>query len=289
MRFAEKEYLSIDALLTPSSHSSSYMKGSQQANLTASLLPVYKIIKGDVDLHFILKAGYQDKDNKFYPCPILLGNIEISSVELTAEKRDRCYVFNTKSSIRIFSKDLKYHKIYALNASKLFNSLDNADLRYFESFISLVNNYIESDKSTDKLDLNKAFTIDQSFFYNKKIPVQEIMSHVNNLKIKLYECSSSRAGKDNYFWSRADIFNLPNDNYIRHLFAKALKDEYNNINEKTDAYSVSYDFNSSYSPYIPESEYDNTSEKEHIKDILKVFSCINYRKEEHLSYMITAE
>ena len=209
--------------------------------------------------------GYQTFSGKFYPCPIASLYIQINILESLIENEEKVI----KASLVIFSKDFKNQKLINIFLKSPIYGLGTVSIMSVNKIVNALNFYVEDGNSIEFLNenvLNDTNGLDG-------LDSHMILGYINNLEFKFYENCLVRVGKDNYFWSEIEIFNLPTNLYIIELFVRILShcSEQVFYNESKGHIFFKYDGQYSYSPSHGRNEIEvNGNVVESVKDTLKI-------------------
>ena len=210
---------------------------------------------------YILKTGGMDKEENFYPFPLKIGYILISSfliIEAPNYLGKKPHFLN----LIIYNKDYSQHRTLHLHFTT------KSGLWQMQRIINYLNLYIDSDHLLNN--------IQESVLNHEKFGIwsgciHDLMKIINNLDFNFWEEGRYvyGQGKDNIFLDNYEITNLPDCEYYQKLIKE----------------NIAFDSNRhyAYSP-IPTSitKYKNESWSENLKENL-IIACIHeYNDKEYI-------
>ncbi|MBB6271823.1 hypothetical protein HDF26_002280 [Pedobacter cryoconitis] len=226
---------------------------------------------------YILTPGYQTKKGDFYPCPISACYVQITSVEKKYENYNSWFLVK----IIVFSSTFETSKELIIKTkNNLSNEIPNLNI-----FVNSLNRYVDSKNSIS--ELREFIEIEHVSTTNPT----RLLYHINNLKIKNFENSQSRVGKDNYFWSESEIRNLPASKYIRNLLVRCLEKSksFDRISIGLDMIYIEYDRDSAWAPSHGRKEIGNEGSNFLIQDAIKINILSEYSASDEIQYQLKAD
>ena len=265
-----------------------YAHHSDRNTSSLPLKPVFKVVEINSDpleKNHKLEPGFINVDGKFYRCPLVSHYVQINYIreKLIYEP----YVGPVKKKVNlkilIFSKS---YDSYRNEDIEMVSSNTALDFMCCNHIVNIINKYINSDRSIDKLNID-LFDVNKP----KKKSLSYVRKTINSLKFNTFKNSRQRAGRDqDHIWTEVEIKNLPKDRYMVNAIKQVL--------ESNIAYSLKEE---SYGLFmklpirkgVPESyrrkKIHGKTSIDMIKDTLKMNLAKIFNPEQHLFENIARE
>jgi len=279
MGLVEYEYIYIDNIKKLGNFS---VRTNRKIDEKSILRPVYLIRKdqNNTDV-FNLHPGYIDIEDTFFHCPLEIFFIQLINITQEEKKVNFRSYCRVEASLKVFSKDFSYHRVFNIHFEKENSSL----LRYsiLDKVINITNEYIFSGRELNKLNI-------EQINLTNPIPKNrlQLIRIVEDLVFDFYEDSMSRVGKDNSFWIEAEVRNLPEDRYLNNLIVENLEKQNKKIKRTDYGLLFTVEQYSEYSPANGRKKLGvNIKSDETIKKNLMLDVVFSYNIKEHLFEQIS--
>lgn len=148
-------------------------------------------------------AGKKNFDDKFYPCPLTIGKIQIS--DFTVNKKSYVGGLKEETILTLVAHNDETKKTEEIELSFNYKATHKI---YF--LISIFNDFIESGNKFSNFDFQK--------FTENSIKIESIFETINNLNIDFWVDGNGTKSA----WYEAIIENLPQNTYLKNILKELI-------------------------------------------------------------------
>jgi hypothetical protein len=236
----------------------------------AIMQPVFRIVTIENLKEYELEAGYLDRKENFYKCPLEIHYLKINKYLIKREFVDAKSLNKIIISLYFEIFDLDYINSIESEIMLWEYEYQHFDFMRFNPIINYLNLYIKSGRKIKDLNFS---ILDK--FYPQSNSLEKIIGLINDLEMKIFEDSQSRVGKDNRFWEDLEIRNLPENLYFKQLIIKCFEKQGKRCKVTDFGLSIELCSDYAWSPSYRRRELENY-ETADIKDRLKVLLAVEF-------------